>query len=240
VTQAGSVPFGKDVPLPALGLVGVLRHAQPDGGVGEGALRLGTVGEEVHLAVPIHIALEQAVDAVDLVVDDAELPAILQGIPGTFQPGHPAGLVVRTDVIEVTVAIDVEGLRVDEVLAGGVGKENLLPLRGDEQPRLPAGAGDHVGKAVAGEVAPDGGVGVAAGKDDVLLPLAACGQGEEGEQEEGDSVGEHGVSFRVGTDAGVIVRRLSHRRRRKQSGAIAGRQFPAGRSSRVAIERNET
>src|SRR5262245_9534910 len=69
---------GKHKSLPAVGQARRFRHAKPHSRVGKTSPRLSAVGDEVVVTVAVDIALEQPMDAIDLVIDEPQLPALRQ------------------------------------------------------------------------------------------------------------------------------------------------------------------
>src|SRR5262245_26431982 len=96
--------------------------------------------------------------AVDLVIDQAQRPALLERLFRLLQPGDPSRLIPRADPIEVAVAIDIKELGVNEVVAATFVQDHLAPIGCDEQASLATGIADDVGLSVLGEVAGNGGV----------------------------------------------------------------------------------
>ena len=173
MTQTGRIVFRKHMACPALGQAGIFRHLQPDGGVWEFALRLGAVGEEIELAVSVHVRLEHAVDANDFVLGDACLPrAGSRVFVRLLKPNDEAGLIAGTDEIRIAIAVHVEGFAVNEVVILVIADDDLLPVRRDEQPRFVAGVADDIHLAVAGEIGSHRHVVVQPLPDDVTFPVA--------------------------------------------------------------------
>src|SRR5262245_28978653 len=97
--------------------------------------------------------------AVHLVIDEAQGPALLQWLIGLLEPNDPTRLIPSTDPVEIAVAIDVEKLGMNEIVAGAFVENYFPPVRCDKQTRLAAGVADDVRLAVLREVARDGRIG---------------------------------------------------------------------------------
>ena len=170
VAEAGCVFVGKNKPLPALRGMRCFGHAQPGRRIRKGSQRLSAVGDEIELAVAVDIALEQSVDAIHLVIHQAQRPALLQWFLGLLQPGDPSRLIPRTDPIEIAVAIDIKELGMNEIVAVSFGENHLPPIGSDEQTRLAAGVADNVRLAILRKVARHGGACMQTLMNDMFSP----------------------------------------------------------------------
>src|SRR5262245_30532911 len=99
-----------------IGRARFLGHAKPDGRIWKFTSRLSTVGDQIEAAVAVDVAFEQSMDAIDLIIDQAQSPPLCQRLVRLLEPDNPAGLIARADPIEIAVAIDIKKLRVNEVV----------------------------------------------------------------------------------------------------------------------------
>ncbi len=138
------------------------------------------VSKQVDSSIAIDVALEQAVNSVDLLISDADFPCSGCWIFRSLQPGNEAGFVAGSDEILVAIAVHIEVFAVDEIVAFGFVNDMFGPLRRDEQSSLSATIADDVWLSVSGEVGSNGRVATFAFVDNVLLPRIVIGTGCNG------------------------------------------------------------
>ena len=173
MAQAGRVVLGEHVTCPPIGLAGILRHLQPDGGVGKFASRLGAVGKEIEFAVSVHVRLEHTVDADDFVLGNASLPRTVRCVlVRLLEPHDESGLIARADEVRIAIAVHVERFAVDEGVILVVADNDLLPARCDKQPSFATGIADDIHLAITGEVGRHRNVVMQSLPDDVAFPIA--------------------------------------------------------------------
>ena len=145
VTESRRVPVGEHETMPGSGLLRIFRNPVPDQGIAERPHGLGAGGQQVQAPVPIHVTGEEPMNAVDLIVDQPLLPGIGLGVLRLLQPGDQARLVAGSDPVQVTVAVHVQGLAVDEVPLVLRPQKDLLPIGSHQQAGPPVAVGDDVG-----------------------------------------------------------------------------------------------
>ena len=199
--KPGSITDREDVAVPAIGFPRTSGHLQPRQRIGKTADRLGAVGQQVGTTVTVDVALQQTVDAVDLVVHQVKFPLLLQRFLGLLEPVHQSRRVAGSDPVEIPVTVNIHELRVDAPVRRVRLDNRFGPVGSDKQPGLSVAVGNDVDLLVAGEIRGDGVDGVCATVHDVLLPLGRIGrcdqhgQQRQQQQQSGRAMHESGSTW---------------------------------------------
>src|SRR5215831_5942350 len=157
MAESGSIAIGEDESLPAGSIPRVLGNSKPSDGVRKVAVIPAACSQQFGAPIAVEISEREPVDAIDSafreVVDHVEGPRFGERVLRLLEPEDETRPVLSADIVQPSVAIDIEAEALDHANAGA--QQDGAPIgRAEERDlavvlNIPA---DHIHAAGASEV----------------------------------------------------------------------------------------